>query len=94
MRITVKYATPFRENAGVKEETYELDQSSTTVAGVLDVIVLRHSSMGKFVDSTSEEAQRRHMVVAVNSRLARLSDGVRDGDTVSLLLPVIGGSKK
>jgi len=61
---------------------------------VLDVIAHRHSSMGKFVDSTSEEAQRRHMVVAVNSRLARLSDWVHDGDNVSLLLPVIGGSKK
>jgi len=94
LRITVKYAMPFRENVGVKEETYELDQTSTTVAGVLDVIAHRHSSMGKFVDSTSEEAQRRHMVVAVNSRLARLSDWVHDGDNVSLLLPVIGGSKK
>jgi len=94
LRITVKYAMPFRENAGVKEETYELDQISTTVAGVLDVIVQRHSSMGKFVDSTSEEAQRNHMVVAVNSRLVTLSDGVHDGDNVSLLLPVIGGSKK
>jgi len=94
LRITVKYAMAFRENAGVKEETYELDQASTTVAGVLDAIVHRHSSIGKLVENTSEEGQRRHMVVAVNSRLAKLSDEVHDGDNISLLLPVIGGSKK
>jgi len=94
LQITVKYAMPFRESAGVREETYETAQNSTNVAGVLDLIVRRHSSMNKFVDITSEEAQRRHLVVAINSRLARLSDLVHDGDTVSLLLPVIGGSEE
>ena len=85
---------PFRENAGVREETYEIDQESTTVARLLDLIVRRHSSMSKFMNSTSDEAQRHHIVVAVNSRLARLTDGVHDGDSISLLLPVIGGSKE
>lgn len=94
MRITVKYSMPFREDAGVTEETYETDQESTTVARVLDLIASRHSSMTKFMDSTSDEAQRHHLVVAVNSRLARLSEEVHDGDSISLLLPVIGGSKE
>jgi molybdopterin converting factor small subunit len=85
---------PFREDAGVREETYEIDQQSITIARVLDLIVGRHSTMSKFVDSTSEEAQRRRLVVAVNSRLARLSDEVHDGDSISLLLPVIGGQKE
>jgi molybdopterin converting factor small subunit len=85
---------PFREDAGVREETYKIDQESTTVARVLDLVVSKHSSMTKFMDSTSDEAQRHHLVVAVNSRLARLSDGVHDGDSISLLLPVIGGSKE
>ena len=82
---------PFRDDAGVREETYEIDQESTTVARVLDIIVGRHSAMSKFVDSTSDEALRHHLVVAVNTRLARLSDEVHDGDSISLLLPVIGG---
>ena len=82
---------PFRDDAGVREETYAIDQESTTVARVLDLIVGRHSTMSKFVDGTSDEAQRHHLVVAVNSRLARLSDEVHDGDSISLLLPVIGG---
>ena len=91
LQITVKYSLPFRENVGVREETYEVGQDSANVAGVLDMIVRRHSCIGKFVDIVSDEAQRRQMVVAVNSRLARLSDEVHDGDSVSLLLPVMGG---
>ena len=94
MRITVKYSTPFREDTGVSEEAYEIDQESTTVVRILDLIASRHSSMSKFMDSTSEEAQRRQIVVAVNSRLARLSDAVHDGDSMSLLLPVMGGCKE
>ena len=92
MRVRVKYTLPFRDDVGVREEAYETDREIVTVADVLDLIVRRHSSVSKFLDTTSEEAQRHHLVVAVNSRLARLSDDVYDGDTVSLLLPVIGGS--
>jgi molybdopterin converting factor small subunit len=94
LRITVKYSLPFREDVGVREETYELGQNSTNVAGVLNMIVRKHSCMSKFVDAVDDEAQRRQMVVALNSRLARLSDEVHDGDSVSLLLPVMGGTKK
>jgi molybdopterin converting factor small subunit len=94
LRITVKYSTPFREDTHVSEEAYEIDQESTTVGGVLDLIASRHSSMSKFMDNTSEEAQRHHLVVAVNSKLARLSDRVHDGDSMSLLLPVMGGCKE
>ena len=91
MRITVAYASPFRENLGVREETYETERDSATVKEVLDLIVDRHSSMGKYADTSSDEAQRRHLVVAVNARLAKLSDHVHDGDRVSILLPVVGG---
>jgi molybdopterin converting factor small subunit len=94
LRIIIKYSTPFREDTHVSEEAYEIDQESTTVVRVLDLIASRHSSMSKFMDNTSEEAQRHHLVVAVNSRLARLSDAVHDGDSVSLLLPVMGGCRE
>ncbi len=94
MKIAVKYSIPFREDVGVREETYEIAQESTTVAEVLDLVVGRHSSMSKFVDKTSEESQRHQLVIVVNSRLARLSDEIYDGDSVSVLLPVIGGYRK
>ena len=93
MRILITYALPFRDDLSVKEETYELGRDSATVAEVLDMIVRRHSSMRKFLDASSDEAQRRHLAVAVNSRMAKLSDQVRDGDRIRLLLPVIGGSE-
>jgi molybdopterin converting factor small subunit len=94
LKIAVKYSIPFREDAGVREETYEVDWESITVAEVLDLVVGRHSSMSKFVDKTSEEAQRHQLVIAVNSRVVRLCDEIYDGDSVSVLLPVIGGYGK
>jgi molybdopterin converting factor small subunit len=94
LMITVIYTLPFRERAGVKEETFEIEGDSPTVKELLNLIVGRHPSMSEFVDSRSEEAQRRQLVVAVNSRLAKLSDSIHDGDRVSLLLPVIGGSRE
>ena len=94
LNITVKYSLPFREDVGVREETYEIGQNPANVASVLNMIVSRHSCIGKFVDAVSDEAQRRQMVIALNSKLARLSDEVHEGDSVSLLLPVMGGAKK
>ena len=94
MNITVKYTPPFREEVGAREETYEIGQNPANVASVLNMIVRRHSCMRKFVDAVSDEAQRRQMAVVLNSKLARLSDEVHEGDSVSLLLPVMGGAKK
>jgi molybdopterin converting factor small subunit len=94
LRITVAYASPFRENVGVREETYETEGDSTTVKEVLALIVDKHSSMSKLVDTSSDEALRRQLVVAVNARLARLSDHVHDSERVSILLPVAGGSEE
>jgi len=91
LKITVKYSLPFREEVGLREETYEIAPDSATVAEVLEQIIQRHSSMRKFVNTSNEETQRRHLVVAINSRLSKLTDSVHDGDKVSLLLPVIGG---
>ena len=47
--------------------------------------------MDRFVDTATDEAHRRHMVVALNSQLAKLSDPIREGDNIAILLPVIGG---
>jgi molybdopterin converting factor small subunit len=94
LNITVKYSLPFREEVGVREETYEIGPNPANVARVLSMIVDRHSCLGKYVDTVSDEAQRRQMVIALNSKLARLSDEVHAGDSVSLLLPVAGGFKE
>jgi molybdopterin converting factor small subunit len=93
LQIIVKYSPPFREDVGIREETLEIGENPVNVASVLSMIVHKHSCMSRFVDTVDDEALRHQMVVAVNSKLARLSDEVHDGDSVSLLLPVMGGSK-
>jgi len=94
LRVTVTYAPSFEEEVGTKEETYEIDQESIPVGGILELIAHRHGAMKKFVDLNSEEAQRRRLIVALNSRLARLTEDVHNGDKVSLLLPVLGGCER
>jgi len=94
MKITVKYGLSFRENVGLNEETFEVEHGSSTVAEALQMIAQRHPIMSKFVDASSDEAQRRNLAIALNGQLARLSDKLHDGDTVSLLLPVSGGCKE
>ena len=91
MKITVKYGFSFRENVGVTQETLEVEQGPITVAQALDLITQRHPVMSKFVDASSDEALRRHLVVAANAGLARLADPLNDGDSISVLLPVAGG---
>ena len=91
MKVTVTYAPSLEEEVGTKEETYEMDRESIPVGGILELIAHRHETMKKFVDLNSGEAQRRRLVVAVNSRLATLTEDVHNGDKVSLLLPVLGG---
>jgi len=39
LKIAVSYALPFRESVGIKEETYEVNQDSATVARMLELIV-------------------------------------------------------
>lgn len=76
---------------GLGGETLEIQQDEATVADVLRLIARKHPAMDRFVDTATEEAHRHHMVVALNSQLAKLTDSIREGDRIAILLPVIGG---
>ena len=91
LRVTANYNSPFRDEVGLSRETLEIKQEEPTVADVLRLIARKHPAMDRFVDTTTEEAHRHHIVVALNSQLAKLSDPIREGDNIAILLPVIGG---
>ena len=78
-RITVRYFALFREQAGISEETLELD-----VETARDVF---EQTRGRYGSSEP----RGHCKVAINDELAQWSSPVRDGDTVLLFPPVAGG---
>ena len=78
-RITVRYFAMFRENAGLGEETLELD-----VATARDVFAATRERHG----SSEPEG---HCKVAINDHMAEWDAPVEDGDTVLLFPPVAGG---
>lgn len=77
--ITVRYFAMFREQAGVAEETLQLD-----VVNAADVFAATRDRHG----STEPNG---HCKVAINDVMASWQSPVNDGDTVLLFPPVAGG---
>lgn len=77
--VTVRYFAMFRDNAGVAEETLQVDAS--TAADVFAATADRHGS--------SEPIG--HCKVAINDEMADWDSAVRDGDVLLLFPPVAGG---
>ena len=77
--LTVRYFAMFREQAGVGEETLELDVA--TARDVFEATRARHGS----------QEPGGHCKVAINDRMAEWDAPVEDGDTVLLFPPVAGG---
>lgn len=77
--IKVRYFAKFREEAGIAEESLELDAQTT--ADVFDATRPRHGSAEPL----------GHCKVAVNDEMADWDTAVDDGDTVLLFPPVAGG---
>ena len=77
--LTVRYFAMFREQAGVGEETLQLDVA--TARDVFEATRARHGS----------QEPGGHCKVAINDRMAEWDAPVEDGDTVLLFPPVAGG---
>ena len=77
--IKVRYFALFREQAGIGEETLELD--AETALDVFEATRDRHRS----------PEPHGHCKVAINDEMADWASPVEDGDTVLLFPPVAGG---
>ena len=77
--ITVRYFAVFRENAGMSEESLQLNVE--TALDVFEQTRERHGS----------NEPLGHCKVAINDEMADWSTAVADGDTVLLFPPVAGG---
>ena len=77
--LTIRYFALFRENAGIDQETIEIDAG--TAADVFAALAHRHGSREPL----------GHCKVAINDEMADWDSPVDDGDTVLLFPPVAGG---
>lgn len=77
--ITVRYFALFRENAGLSEETLQLE--AATAMDVFEQTRDRHGST----------EPSGHCKVAINDAMADWASPVNEGDTVLLFPPVAGG---
>lgn len=86
--IRVKYFGYFRQLAGTKEES--LDMEGTTVASLLEFLRKKHGEEF-FRIVVSEGKIRDDVLVLLNQRSAREQDAISPGDEVAILPPVTGG---
>ena len=77
--LTVRYFAMFRENAGVAEESLQID--AETAADVFAATRERHGS----------QEPLGHCKVAINDVMASWDSPVSDGDSILLFPPVAGG---
>jgi len=92
VKIVVKYFPPYSDAAGARVEYLTLEDTQTTVKDLLVTLREKHPRLAEYLSLESEESQRRHLVTAVDSQIARLTDMLKDGDEVKLLPPLAGGN--
>ncbi|MDD9940938.1 MAG: molybdenum cofactor biosynthesis protein MoaE [Myxococcales bacterium] len=83
MEITVRYFAAARELCSCNEERIQLNGVSRTVDDLLGDLCERHPPLSPY---------RGRMRLAINAEFAQATDTVRDGDEVSVMPPVAGGS--
>ena len=83
MSIKVLYFASLREQVGTQGE--ELDLSSTTVAGLREVLMARGGAWRKAL------APGKALRMAVNYEMAQPTTPVNPGDEVAFFPPVTGG---
>ncbi len=80
--ITVKFFAGFREKLGKGEMLIDVD--GVSVEDLLELLDKEHPGIKDLI------ADKR-ATIAINRKVAKLGDVVREGDTVAVFPPVSGG---
>ncbi len=83
--IDVHYFASVRENLGCAHEQVPASAGTTTVAALIDQLVVLHGAEWNRV------LREGRVLMAVNQIVARLDTVLRDGDEVAFFPPVTGG---
>ena len=94
MKVTFILTEPIRSKVGAKRVEVELADESGTVDDAFAELALRYPSLEEDLGRGSDELDANYSLF-VNSRLItfdkRRETPVKDGDEISILLPMAGG---
>ena len=85
MKLKLLFFAALREQLGVADESIDLPEGVTTVAGLRSHLMQRGDAWQRALSSG------RALRVAVNQDMAQASTPVRSGDEVAFFPPVTGG---
>ena len=84
MTITVKFFSLIREAVETEQLTLQLNDSSTTVEALKNVLGLRG-------EAWKEALSHPNLIQAVNQRVVFQEEVIKDGDEVAFFPPMTGG---
>ena len=84
MTITVKFFSLIREAVETEQLTLALNDSSTTVEALKNVLGLRG-------EAWNEALSHPNLIQAVNQRVVFQEEVIKDGDEVAFFPPMTGG---
>ncbi|MEM2210341.1 MAG: MoaD/ThiS family protein [Nitrososphaerales archaeon] len=88
-RLLIKYYAPFDKLMGKREEELEIEGNEIKVSDFIKNLIKR----GKLsnISMESDEALSSHLLILIDSNVAKLNDIIHDGSIVSIVPPISGG---
>lgn len=92
MRVSVEYMSLIRDASGVDAEDFDTDADPFTLADLLGRLVSKHGDSFRAAVLDEQGVMHAWLMVTVNDTLLRDPAAIlRDGDRVTLAVPISGG---
>jgi hypothetical protein len=87
--MMIRFLGPF-EALAEKEATISIPEP-IPLRALVGLIASRYTGMARYAEIATDADLSAHLIFFRDGKLLRLSDPVRDGDLVQVLLPATGG---
>lgn len=91
MRVTVHYMAQIKRTAGCSSEEVETPGDAATLGAFLQALGNRHGPALRTLLLDEANEPRKSLLFFVGDEHADLAQPLRDGDSVTILVPMSGG---